>query len=264
MQDYYLISSYANLSKENLCKMRFSFAAVAGMFLAAAPALVSAQDPSQPQGGGMMVMVGQGGQFTFTPPQMTAAVNTNITFMFMSKNHSVVQSSFNDPCNPLANGFAAEYFPVAPDTTTFPTVTIAVTTDKPIWFYCPQTIPANHCKAGMVGAINPTPDKTFEQFQAIAKGEQPPPAASSGSSSVAAGSPTSSSQAPTGAPTTGSTPPANGGAPVGGTSTGALPNSTGSPTSSDASQPTSAALPQLKGAFTAVVIGILGVVASLL
>jgi len=221
-----------------------------------------------------MVMVGKDGQLAFDPPSMPAPVGSNITFMFMSKNHSIVQSSFADPCNPVANGFAAQYFPVAPDETNFPTVTISVTSDKAIWFYCPQTNPANHCKAGMVGAINPPPDKTFQQFQAIAKGEAPPPAADGGSSSVP-GSTAPGASAPgappsqTGAPTTGNTPPVNGGpVPIPGStssSTAALPNGTAG-TSTNSSQGTnnSAALPQMKGAFTAVVVGVLGVAASLL
>jgi plastocyanin len=272
VQDNYLISSYAHLLKENLYKMRFSLAAVTGI-LAAVPAFVHAQGQPQSQ----MVMVGQDGQLSFSPPSMTAAVGSNITFMFMSKNHSVVQSSFADPCNPLPNGFAAQYFPIAAGTTTFPTVTISVTSPNAIWFYCPQTNPVPHCKMGMVGAINPPPDKTFETFQAIAKGEQPPPAASGGSSSVPGATPpgatppgatppgaTPPGSVPTGAPIPGSAPPASGGPIIGGSSSssGALPNSSGTPTSS--TQPTGAALPQMKGAFTAIIIGVLGVVVSLL
>jgi plastocyanin len=274
--DFFLnVTSFS--SKANppslLYKMRISFAAVTGLLLAAVPAVVRAQDPSQ----GQLVMVGQSGQLTFTPPSIVANVGTNVTFMFMSKNHSIAQSSFGDPCTPLPNGFAADFFPVSPDNTNFPTVTIAVTTNTPIWFFCPQTNPANHCKAGMVGAINPTPDKTFETFQAIAKGEQPPPAPAGGSSSVPG------STVPGAAPPSSPTSSVNGGGPVipgpsstggpiipGSTSTGAAPLIPGSGASTSAGAPattsptTSGALSQMRGASTAVVVGVVAVVASLL
>jgi plastocyanin len=250
-----------------LYKMRISFAAVTGLLLAAVPAVVRAQDPSQ----GQLVMVGQSGQLTFTPPSIVANVGTNVTFMFMSKNHSIAQSSFTDPCTPLPNGFAADFFPVSPDNTNFPTVTIAVTTNTPIWFYCPQTNPANHCKAGMVGAINPTPDKTFETFQAIAKGEQPPPAPAGGSS-TAPGSTVPGSTVPGAAPPSSPTSSVNGGGPIipGATSTGAAPLIPGGGASTSAGAPattsptTSGALSQMRGASTAVVVGVVAVVASLL
>ncbi len=54
----------------------------------------------------------------------------------------------------------------------------------PIWFYCQQgaNTNASHCGKGMVGAINPTADKTFDEFRqkALAVG-----ASLSGNSSTA-------------------------------------------------------------------------------
>jgi hypothetical protein len=217
-----------------------------------------------------MIMVGQDGGLTFTPSSITAPVGSNITFMFMSKNHSVYQSTFADPCNLMPNGFAAQFFPIPQGETTFPTVTIAVTSNNPIWFFCPQTVPADHCQAGMVGAINPTPDKTFEQFQAIAKGEQPPPAASGSAAPAPSSAPgTAPGTAPGVAPpgvtsptgTSGTTPTVpNGGGSV------AAPSPTTGTTSSPAAPPSgsNAAVSQMKGAYTGIVVTVLGVFASLL
>jgi len=42
-----------------------------------------------------------------------------------------------------------------------PTFTIEVNDTKPIWFYCSQ---GKHCQSGMVGAINPTAEKTVADF----------------------------------------------------------------------------------------------------
>lgn len=142
--------------------MRFS--TVAGAFLAvAAPALVAAQT---------QVFVGMNGTLTFNPPELNVPIGGTVEFIFMSKNHSVYQSSFADPCTPLANGFEAPFFPIASDQTdNFPTITLQVTQTAPLWFYCPQTNPANHCKAGMVGTINPTADKTLAAFKAAAMGQ---------------------------------------------------------------------------------------------
>jgi hypothetical protein len=92
-----------------------------------------------------------------------------IQFNFNPKNHSVVQSSFGDPCHPLANGASSGFIPtaVSPSGATFDLV---VNNTDPIWFYCAQTT-GNHCQSGMVGSINapPTGEKTLAAFIDLAK-----------------------------------------------------------------------------------------------
>lgn len=74
-----------------------------------------------------------------------------------SQNHSVVQSTFDQPCQPIQNimpnvtGFFSGFMPVAAGATEMPVYTIAVNDTRPIWFYCSQ---GRHCQAGMVGVIN--------------------------------------------------------------------------------------------------------------
>ncbi|KAH8597848.1 Cupredoxin [Bisporella sp. PMI_857] len=114
------------------------------------------------------VTVGKGG-LVFNPPNVKAAVGDTITYKFFPKNHAVVQSSFAEPCKPLAGGFFSDFVPTQDAAnaarTTF---TVTVKDDKPIWVYCPQTN-GDHCQAGMVGSINaPDSGNTFDAFKALA------------------------------------------------------------------------------------------------
>ncbi len=51
---------------------------------------------------GAVVTVGMNGALQFTPNTLAAKAGDKITFRFTSKNHTVTQSSFADPCTPLA------------------------------------------------------------------------------------------------------------------------------------------------------------------
>ena len=97
----------------------------------------------------------------------------------MQKNHTVTQSSFDDPCRKISEttyppiyGFDSGFMPVDDTATSyFPEYTITVNDTKPIWVFCQQQA-ANfsHCGVGMVAAINANPfsDKSFEAFQQLA------------------------------------------------------------------------------------------------
>ncbi len=115
-----------------------------------------------------VIEVGKNG-LTYTPPFITAEPGDWVQLNFFSKNHTLVQSSFADPCEPLTNGIFAGFHPtnVTKDTTgfvTFETVKFQVYTDTPLWFYCAQ---ANHCQTGMTFAINPGPG-SVEKFNEVA------------------------------------------------------------------------------------------------
>ncbi|KAH8900247.1 hypothetical protein GQ53DRAFT_741189 [Thozetella sp. PMI_491] len=114
------------------------------------------------------VIVGVDGKLEFSPPSFQELPGTYVQFSYNPKNHSVVQSSFEDPCHPLSNGFSSGFVP----TTASPSgaiFEIVVPDTKPIWFYCAQTT-GNHCQSGMVGAINAATsgDKTIDSFKALA------------------------------------------------------------------------------------------------
>ncbi|KAF2641893.1 hypothetical protein P280DRAFT_489265 [Massarina eburnea CBS 473.64] len=119
---------------------------------------------------------GANGSLTFSPDNVKAAVGDLVQFQFNPKNHSVVQSSFDQPCVPIQNvmknmttAFFSGYMPTnasaaAKQTLTY---TIRVMDAKPVWFYCSQ---AKHCQGGMVGAINAaeTGNKTMSAFKSLA------------------------------------------------------------------------------------------------
>jgi len=114
------------------------------------------------------VAVGQSG-LTYTPNDITAAVGDSVEFSFFPKNHTVTQSSFADPCHPLAGGFFSGFVPTNASTLGS-TFTITVKDPKPVWIYCAQTV-LSHCQSGMVAAINApkTGNNTLDAFTNLAK-----------------------------------------------------------------------------------------------
>lgn len=113
-----------------------------------------------------VVKVGDGG-LKFSPESTTAAVGDTVEFHFYPMAHSVAQSSFAKPCEPL-NSTSFFSGPVAVSSGVSDTVfTVTVENETPIWFYCAT---GDHCQSGMVGAINAATsgDKTVEKFAAAA------------------------------------------------------------------------------------------------
>ncbi|KII88409.1 hypothetical protein PLICRDRAFT_111045 [Plicaturopsis crispa FD-325 SS-3] len=121
------------------------------------------------------ITVGDNGQLAYSPANISAAIGDTVTFEFHPKNHTVTQSSFLKPCQPLADtsstgqvGFASGFMPVSADNTTFPTFQIKINDTAPIWGFCGQT---GHCGQGMVFSINAVESgpNNFAAFQALAK-----------------------------------------------------------------------------------------------
>ncbi|RYP68731.1 hypothetical protein DL769_005452 [Monosporascus sp. CRB-8-3] len=118
------------------------------------------------------ITVGGEAGLVFTPPEIQAHVGDMVIFTFMSQMHTATQSSFDTPCDPLEGGMDTGTQP-NPNNTVVPAPQVAmqVMTTEPLWFYCKT---GNHCGAGMVFSINPTPEKSHALFQAKAieqKGE---------------------------------------------------------------------------------------------
>jgi len=106
-------------------------------------------------------------EVAYTPEFVTANVGDTIVFTFKQLNHTVTQSSFDDPCSPLAGGFDSGFVPIGTNATEFlTTATFTVNDTKPVWVYCRQT---GHCQKGMVFAINPG-EGQFATFQGRANG----------------------------------------------------------------------------------------------
>jgi len=226
--------------------MRFSTL----LFALASAVAVSAAD--------IQVLVGDAGGLTFTPPSVTAVSGDTINFEFRSKNHSVTQSSFANPCTFLTTpspGVDSGFQPVAAGATSFPAWSFTIDDPStPLWFFCAQT---GHCKAGMVFAVNAPADKTFASFQASAmsgttNSTTGSPSGSVGSTPVP--SPAGSSATPIGSgfSTVVGYPPASTGT---NTNTNAIPATTGAPSDNGALR---------LGGSAASIVAIVGLVAGLI
>ncbi|CAJ2512441.1 Uu.00g054560.m01.CDS01 [Anthostomella pinea] len=115
------------------------------------------------------VDVGFNADLVFNPNNVTELVGTVVEFGYNPANHSIVQSSFDAPCQPLESGGFIAPFVRTQQTPSGVTFEVTVTDTKPIWFYCAQTA-KTHCQAGMVGSINAAVDgnKTFQAFKDLA------------------------------------------------------------------------------------------------
>jgi plastocyanin len=151
------------------------------------------------------VQVGANG-LSFDPPAISAAPNDQVVFHFHAKNHSVVQSSLDNPCGPKDGGVNTGFFPVPVNQTdNFPTYTVRINDTTPFWAYCSQgaRTAASHCGAGMVFSVNCGPDgapNSFDSFKnsALEIGKQL--SASAAASSTEAGATPSSEGGSTAAP----------------------------------------------------------------
>lgn len=120
------------------------------------------------------VDVGLNGTLTYYPNNIVEPPNTVVEFKFNPRNHTVTESSFDKPCQPIKDGISSGFIA----TTQVPAVAsfeVVVKDTKPLWFYCGQ-VNGNHCQSGMVGAINAPAvgNNTVDAFIAKAKLAPPP------------------------------------------------------------------------------------------
>ncbi|KAL7952005.1 hypothetical protein V8C42DRAFT_305906 [Trichoderma barbatum] len=155
--------------------------------LAAAVASVSALPQGTPTEGKMLpsrtfltgvthsVVVGRGG-LRFDPENVVAEIGDTIEWHFTAANHSLAQSDFAHPCQPLADysGFFAGFNFVTAEGQNPNVYQITVVDKSTIWYYCPQP-KGDHCtKGGMLGVINQNfdGDKTLANQRVIAQSAQ--------------------------------------------------------------------------------------------
>jgi len=144
-------------------------------FFAPAAALLSVQ---LAYAATILVTVGASNGLTYTPSSINASVGDVVAFQFQSKNHTVTQSTFANPCT--QSGVDSGFQAVAANATSFPEWSITVNNvSAPLWFFCRQV---GHCGKGMVFAINPTAAKPFDAFQAAALATASGTSASGGAS----------------------------------------------------------------------------------
>ncbi|KAH8100211.1 hypothetical protein BXZ70DRAFT_175477 [Cristinia sonorae] len=117
-----------------------------------------------------VVSVGGADQLSFFPPKLIAQPGDTITFQFTQGNHSVVQSSFEHPCDDVSmstgqTGFNSGFMPMEGKNSTS-TYTVMVNDTAPIFAFCSQRNPKDHCRAGMVFAAN-TVESSSSNFLAF-------------------------------------------------------------------------------------------------
>ncbi|KAK3370862.1 Cupredoxin [Lasiosphaeria ovina] len=178
------------------------------------------------------VTVGMNGTLTFSPNTITALVGEMVQFQFVAGNHTVTQSTFDAPCQPISQhsnitGFHSGFQPAAASVATgmIPTYTIMLNNTNPIWVYCAQ---GKHCESGMSLVINENTaansSRSLANYKALAAGA---------TTVVPGGSAGTGTGSTTGGTGTGSTTGGTTGTTTGGTGTGSTTDSatTGQPTS---------------------------------
>ncbi|KAM0285784.1 hypothetical protein ACHAQH_001246 [Verticillium albo-atrum] len=137
-----------------------SFYAALGL-AAAVSAVPTPTHPSEPSpvvkltGVTHTVVAGLGG-LRFEPDNVVAEKGDVVEWHFLPRNHAVAQSSFGEPCQPLADGpsiYSGFNFAVEEGQADDVFQIVVEQTKTPIWYYCPQQN-GDHCKNGMTGVIN--------------------------------------------------------------------------------------------------------------
>ncbi|PFH50366.1 hypothetical protein AMATHDRAFT_61179 [Amanita thiersii Skay4041] len=127
----------------------------------------------------------------FDPSVINPMYGDIIRFEFNSGSHSVLQSSYDHPCTPLAGGYNSGVLQVSDDlpvdAPSLPSRTFLVNVTTPLWFFDDA---GGLCKQGAVLAINPTADQTAPGFIANAARDNPP--ATTASTAAGTGSATAS------------------------------------------------------------------------
>ncbi|KEF56842.1 uncharacterized protein A1O9_07032 [Exophiala aquamarina CBS 119918] len=111
------------------------------------------------------------GSLKYFPNKIDAPVGSIVQFQFHPKNHTITESSFAEPCKPLAAdmtsamrpGVRSGFIPVKGDEPFTPVYNVLVNDTKPIWIFCGQV---NHCQRGMAMVINQPKDSpnTIEKY----------------------------------------------------------------------------------------------------
>lgn len=99
------------------------------------------------------VKVGSNG-LNFDPDSLIASPGDLINFHFFASNHSVAESSFDKPCQPLDGdkGIFSGFFTASGKDEAGQMFSMRLNGTDPIWLYCSS---GEHCKGGQSMVINP-------------------------------------------------------------------------------------------------------------
>ncbi|KAK7054644.1 phosphatidylinositol-3-phosphatase ymr1 [Paramarasmius palmivorus] len=148
----------------------------------------------------LSVAVGDGG-LAFNPSSLTAPVGDTVQFQFVAKNHSVTQSTFDNPCVFKDQGVDSGFLKVDTNATEIPSWSFQIDSTDALWFFCAQMSTGLATAKGMVFALNPTAEKSFDAYKAKAMNNaaEGGAAGASGSASASGAAPTASESAAGGA-----------------------------------------------------------------
>ncbi|TGO35537.1 hypothetical protein BHYA_0155g00280 [Botrytis hyacinthi] len=133
--------------------MHFSQFSAIALMAASLVAGVPTQAPSAADAKVHTVVVGSSNTslLLFTPQEITAKPGDKVEFQFHERNHTVTQSAFDSPCQPMANAINSGFVPAAANQSMITTFTMTINSTAPMFMYCAQ---GKHCQAGMVLTIN--------------------------------------------------------------------------------------------------------------
>ncbi|KAF7910002.1 uncharacterized protein EAF01_003720 [Botrytis porri] len=103
------------------------------------------------------VIVGAAGRLAFNPSRLNVAFGDKVLFEFLALNHTLTQSSLQNPCTWNASGGIDTGFKQFNPSNTSGKFVVEYTVESsiPLWFFCSQKRPISHCHEGMVFALNP-------------------------------------------------------------------------------------------------------------
>ncbi|CZS93015.1 uncharacterized protein RAG0_03496 [Rhynchosporium agropyri] len=138
---------------------------------------------SVPSPGATTYTVLSGKNSGYIPNYVVAKTGDTIMFQFTSGNHTVTESTFEKPCDKLANGVDSGYQPIT-NPSDPPKFTLDVVRNTSQWFFSKQ---AGECGQGMTFALNPTNEQTEVLFQLNAAAQDKTPKSDSPSTGVKVG-----------------------------------------------------------------------------
>ncbi|QRV86024.1 SH3 domain-containing protein [Ceratobasidium sp. AG-Ba] len=145
----------------------------------------------------------------FDPSSVRPQPGDRIVFEYRAGSHSAVQSTFKDPCIPMAGGYNSGVQTVADgtpvDASGLPTTVYIVQDTNPVWFFDQA---GGLCTKGAVFSINPelTGTQTAGQFRANAEASDPSTASVAPTSASSSGTATEAASTTGAAPSTSSSP----------------------------------------------------------
>ncbi|CAI4214921.1 unnamed protein product [Parascedosporium putredinis] len=115
----------------------------------------TASASNTPRGGQRIlnIDVGRDSELSFSPSHVEDQLaGTIVQFRFYPQNNSVVQTTYDRPCQPLSGGFSSGFIPIESASADVGFSIVLNDTD-PVYFYDAQPTDS-HCQNGMVGSIN--------------------------------------------------------------------------------------------------------------